>query len=337
MVSSQEDQGLVVKNISFDGYPELNLAEASVPAPAHLMEIAKAEGFEREVDLVSRVIAEIAYYIREERKKIYTGELLGRTKTQDQLVSEVDERVDEIITEVFKKYFPGQWVISEEGYPVGQWLAGIRGFILDSLDGSGIYLNKEVKVPTLPAVLAAFCLGDQTKVSIAFCPWSDDPTREAIGAGDWFYSGASSKAYKNGKEIQLNADSDKPACVYINRAAVRTDFLVKLEEQIRAEGVEIIYLKPSSGMALRMMDGKANSALLIHENHVDSVIDGVEIGKQGKWDVAAPEGVIHSAGGVRLNLKTGEHGHIDDHPQPFVLGTQRHCDWLYTLTSKINQ
>lgn len=205
------------------------------------------------------------------------------------LVSEVDRRADEMVTETLQKYSQIP-ILSEELSPdVGEqsdlW-------IVDPLDATNAYLMRAGD--QYPSVLIARYQDGKTQLGVVHFPLT----------GEWFYAQDGCCAWKNGQRLQtkkLPEPSLTHSWVELNQygdEALETEDFAQLRQRLRSQdGASLVTATvPNSGVALRIAESNTGLVAAIHDNRADHV-------KQAAWDIAAPQLILQEAGGVFVNLK----------------------------------
>ena len=207
------------------------------------------------------------------------------------LVSEVDKKADDVITEVLQKHSQLP-ILSEESSPT---LAdGVEDFwIVDPLDATSAFLAQAG--PQYPSVLINRQHGETTICSVVYFPMTDE----------WFYAAKGKGAWK---ETQRLVVSDEPmtlleSWVEMNQYSdnsLETELFASMRQRLRSKyGARLVTTNPPhSGVAVRIAESKTSLSVAIHDNSQEHV-------KQAAWDIAAPRLVLEEAGGVFLNFNGG--------------------------------
>ena len=205
------------------------------------------------------------------------------------LVSDVDRRADQAVTDTLRKYSDVP-ILSEELSPTADDCSDL--WVVDPLDGTSAYLMQVGN--QYPAVLIARYKNGRTEVGVAYFPLTSE----------WFYAQHGCGAWKNTR--RLVADDASPmnlgeSWVEMNQfgdSSLETADFAQLRDGLRSDGGASLVTTtvPNSGVALRIAESKTGLVAAIHDNRVDSV-------KQAPWDIAAPKLILEEAGGVFLNLE----------------------------------
>ncbi len=204
------------------------------------------------------------------------------------LVSDVDRRADQAVTDTLRKYSDVP-IMSEELSPTADDCSDL--WVVDPLDGTSAYLMQAGN--HYPAVLIARHKHGRTEVGVAYFPLT----------GEWFYAQHGCCAWKNAQRLKAD-DTLSPnlgeSWVEMNQygdSSLETEDFARLRDGLRSNGGASLVTTtvPNSGVALRIAESRTGLVAAIHDNRVDSV-------KQAPWDIAAPKLILEEAGGVFLNL-----------------------------------
>ena len=233
------------------------------------------------------------------------------------LVSDIDRRADQAVTEVLRRYSDSS-ILSEELHPSAAELDDI--WIVDPLDGTSAYLMQAGN--HYPAVLIAKYRDGATRLGVAHFPLT----------GEWFYAQEAMGAFKNGDRLEIPETPRatlKNSWVEMNQfgdAGLETPQFAQLRNELRSRsGASLVTTTvPNSGVALRIAESKTRLVAAIHDNRADHV-------KQAAWDVAAPQLILQEAGGVFVNLR----GQVYDPFCSEVIVVARHRDVASEVISLI--
>lgn len=204
------------------------------------------------------------------------------------LVSEVDQAADVVITNVLKQH-SSLPILSEESSPTIE--DGVSDFwIVDPLDATSAFLTQAG--PQYPSVLINRQQGAITTCSVVYFPLTDE----------WFYAAKGGGAWKDGQHLQV---SDEPmtlleSWVEMNQYSdnsLETELFASMRQRLRSKyGARLVTTNPPhSGVAVRIAESKSSLSVAIHDNSQNHV-------KQAAWDIAAPRLVLQEAGGVVVNF-----------------------------------
>lgn len=246
----------------------------------------------REIDPELAIAIEAAQaageVIREGSGKMHDIE----SKGVGDLVSEVDQNADVVITKILKQH-SSLPILSEESSPT--IADGVSDFwIVDPLDATSAFLTQAGQ--QYPSVLINRQQGDITTSSVVYFPLTDE----------WFYAAKGHGAWKNGKRLIV---SDEPmtlleSWVEMNQYSdnsLETELFSSMRQRLRSKyGARLVTTNPPhSGVAVRIAESVSSLSVAIHDNSPEYV-------KQAAWDIAAPRLVLQEAGGVVLNFSGEE-------------------------------
>lgn len=193
------------------------------------------------------------------------------------LVTEVDERSEEMIRERISIEFPGHGLLAEEGGTILENKAGYR-WIVDPLDGTGNYAHG------LPIFCVSIALEehDEVVVGVVYLPVTDELFTAAKGQG----------AYLNGQVLHVSTVSE------LSGAFLATGF--PYDRVIDPEN----NLENFKHLAIRVQGiRRMGSAAYDLCNVAAGRYDGYWEIKLNPWDVAAGILIVREAGGVATDFE----------------------------------
>ena len=219
------------------------------------------------------------------------------------LVSEIDHRADQAMTELLSEHSSAV-IISEELNPNVDPVPD-ECWIVDPLDASSAFLMRAGK--QYPSVLIAKREQGETACGVVHFPLT----------GEWFYASRGGGAWKNGNSLRIPDQEVQlgEAWVEMNQygdSSLETSAFSDLRQRLRSrDGARLVTSNvPHAGVAMRIAESNSGLAAAVHDNHPDDV-------KQGPWDIAAPVLILIEAGGAALTLAGGS---VDPFAgQPFVV------------------
>ncbi len=267
-----------------------------MPIPTHIDSLGHDE-----LLLAARAAEAAATIIRDG----YGNKTTIREKGIGDLVSEIDEQADQVITKMIKQAYPADVIVSEELQPNADGAGAGRTWYVDPLDGTAAFLFRAGD--DIPSVMIALADGQEFVLGLMHFPLS----------GEWFYAVRGGGAYRNGEPLTATHDPATlgEAWVEMNHygdVSYESPVFASLRQLLRAPGGARLVTTPipHSGVAMRLFDGSQKLGAIIHDNNPAKV-------KQGPWDTAAAQAIVEEAGGVFLNLK-GERYDLR-HPEPIVI------------------
>ena len=207
----------------------------------------------------------------------FGGERSVRYKGEVDIVTEMDERAERIISEVLKEAFPDYGMLAEEGGMLkGE---GDSRWIVDPLDGTTNYTHG------LPIFAVSIALERAGEVA---CGVVYDPMRQELYAAE-----RGEGATLNGRPIQVS-DTDE-----LIRALIVTDFPYDRDEVSAA--VELFGRFAVLTRSIRRLGSAALDLCYVASGRLDGYYErGV-----WAWDVAAGSLILEEAGG-RITDYRGE-------------------------------
>lgn len=201
------------------------------------------------------------YYARRDQLTV------DRKGAQD-LVSEADRRVEELIVARLAEAFPADGFLGEEGGASNTAAEAV--WVIDPIDGTHNFLTG---VPFW-CVSVGLVVGREAVLGLIYQPSEDELFRAAKGGGVWL----------NGKPIRVSGETD------IKRARIGVGFSYRRSVAEHVRGVEALllggceYLRLGSG-ALGLAYVAAGRTDGYWERHINS------------WDAAAGVALVREAGG----------------------------------------
>lgn len=267
-----------------------------MPIPSHLESLN-----DNDLLLAARAADEAGRIIRDG----YGKRANIRAKGIGDLVSEIDEKADQVISQMIRIHKPTDSIVSEELQPDASHIGTGRTWFVDPLDGTAAFL---FRVGTdVPSVLIALAEGDVFKLGIIHFPLT----------GAWFYALRDHGAYHDGEQLLAKEAPTllSEAWVEMNHygdSRYESPAFALLRERLRQPGGACLVTTPvpHSGLAMKLFGAGPKLGAIIHDNNPAKL-------KQGPWDTAAPQAIVEAAGGAFLNL-TGERYNLRE-PQPLVI------------------
>ncbi|HET7322092.1 MAG TPA: inositol monophosphatase family protein [Longimicrobiaceae bacterium] len=194
-----------------------------------------------------------------------------REKGRADLVTEVDERSERVITEQIRSLFPGDAVVAEEFSPDA--LLGGRSWIIDPVDGTVNYVHGH----PFSCVSIGFCDADGPAVGVVHAPFLGEVYHAVRGGG----------AYLNGAPLRVSEVSRGEAGLYA------TGFPFKGGKGDPEEYFRLVAEVVTTSHGVRRAGAAALDLAYVAAGRVDGYF---EIGLK-PWDVAAGFLLVTEAGG----------------------------------------
>jgi len=226
---------------------------------------------------VQELAREVGRFIQEERQKFTTEDIIHKGKTD--MVTYVDKTAEARIVTKLRELLPGSGFIAEEG--TAKHNDEKYRWVIDPLDGTTNYIHG-----ISPFAVSIALLEDQEIILGVIYE---------ISLNEMFYAWKGSKAYLDGKEIQ------------VSKAATTTDALIatgfpyydfsKLEAYLEAMN---FFMRNSHGMR-RLGSAAADMAYLAAGR-----FEGFYEHALHSWDIAAGIIILKQAGGKVCDFNGGE-------------------------------
>lgn len=202
-------------------------------------------------------------------------------KHGNELVTQADLKVDQLICESIKQRFPEHAILSEESSPEMHrvWELSQPVWIIDPIDGTVNYAHGHIQ----SAVSMAYCEDGQIVMGVVFNPFTDELFHGVKGAG----------AFLNGEPIEVAGETE------LNRAIIATGFPY-IKEGIRGM-VERLYSILTHCADMRRLGSAALDICWVAAGRLDGYYESLSL-----WDFAAARLIALEAG--------AECGHFSEVP-----------------------
>jgi myo-inositol-1(or 4)-monophosphatase len=222
---------------------------------------------------VMELARETGEFILEERKKFSSSDF--EAKGRQNFVTHVDKGAEELLVDGLRKLLPESGFIAEEG------TAGESGeqwqWIIDPIDGTTNFIHG------LPPFAISIALARNKKIVLGVV--------YELGYKEMFYAWEGSKAYLDGKEIQVSQTSS------VNASLIATGFPYTFFDRLDPFMYSVSYFMQNSH-GLRRLGSAATDLVYVACGRFESFY---EYGLN-PWDVAAGGFIIEQAGGRVCNF-----------------------------------
>lgn len=213
----------------------------------------------------------------------------AKVKSGVDLVTEVDQEVERIVTQHIRSVFPSDRIIGEEDQAEnasgaqGDRILDGNAWCIDPIDGTTNFVHN---YPFF-CVSIGFCVDGVPKVGVIYIPSSDSLYEAIDGCG----------AYLNGAKLSVDSASGVGDALLVNNIGHHreNDFVDESAERIRKWLRAGLRGYRSSGSAAINMAHVASGIVSCYYEH----------GFGGPWDVAAGLVLVHEAGGVAKTASDG--------------------------------
>ena len=224
------------------------------------------------------VAIEAAKAAGEVLRKGFGGERTLRYKGEVDIVTEMDERAEQIISDVLKGAFPSYGILAEEGGTLRE--EEDSRWIVDPLDGTTNYAH------ALPIFAVSIALEKAGEVAcgVVYDPMSQELYAAERGAG----------ATLNGQPIQVSGTDE------MIQALIVTGFPYDRDEMPAA--VELFGRFAMLTQGMRRLGSAALDLCYVAAGRLDGYYEG----GIWPWDIAAGSLILQEAGGKVTDYKGGE-------------------------------
>jgi 3'(2'), 5'-bisphosphate nucleotidase len=214
-------------------------------------------------------------------------------KAGDEPVTRADREASELIVAGLAQAFPKDIIISEEAADDPRRLEpGNRVWFIDPLDGTKDFIRN------LPgfAVMIGLCVGTRPRAGVVYQPVGERLFWAAEGQGAWLLGDGGEGQYGEDRRLHCSTLADVAKVRLVASASHRTG--------------KIDQVKSALGIADELQIGSVGLKLgLIALDERDLYVNPSS--KSKAWDTAAPEIILHEAGG-RLSDLWGQPLRYDD-------------------------
>jgi fructose-1,6-bisphosphatase/inositol monophosphatase family enzyme len=243
------------------------------------------------------------------------------------LVSVVDQAVDQCISSILTESFPADRILSEELNPQFDDIKACkkRLWVVDPLDGTSGFLFRTD--PNVPSVMIALMDEERaTQLSVVYQPLVEQWTVAVRGGGAWM----------NGLRVQTRAANlQESAWVDMNHygdVAYESRVFSVIDTALRSPGGARLVTRttPSSAMALRLIDPTSKLSACIHDHNPVKP-------KQLPWDIIPIQLIVEEAGGLYVDAGRGVDAPLDpfDLKGPIIIGNRCIVEELAELVRDI--
>jgi len=227
----------------------------------------------------SQRIAREAGQLMVTRLKAGTDSLETRYKAAgSELVTQVDEEVDELLSQAILDAFPGQRILAEESAPDTGGLSQMREpvWILDPIDGTVNYAHDH----SHSAVSIAWAHQGEVCSAVVYNPFTDEMFTAVKGQG----------AFLNGRTIRPSAVSEMRRALFATGFPYQKDTLSPLMERLA--------VMLSHCADLRRAGSAALDICWVAMGRLDIYYENLSV-----WDFAAAQLIAREAGAVYGHFK----------------------------------
>ena len=214
----------------------------------------------------------------------------AKVKSGVDLVTEVDQEVERIVTEYIRSQFPSDLIIGEEDQ--AENASGAQGdripadgnaWCIDPIDGTTNFVHN---YPFF-CVSIGYSVGDVPKVGVIYIPSSDSLYEAVDGCG----------AYLNGAKLSVDSATGVADALLVNNIGHHreNEFVDESAERVRKWLRAGLRGYRSSGSAAINMAHVASGVVSCYYEH----------GYGGPWDVCAGLVLVKEAGGTAKNATDG--------------------------------
>lgn len=195
-----------------------------------------------------------------------------------ELVTQVDEEVDDLLSCAIQDAFPGQRILAEESAPDTQGLSQMREpvWILDPIDGTVNYAHDH----SHSAVSIAWANQGEVRSAVVYNPFTDEMFTAVKGQG----------AFLNGKAIRPSAVSDMRRALFATGFPYQKDALNPLMERLT--------IMLSHCADLRRAGSAALDICWVAMGRLDIYYENLSV-----WDFAAAQLIAREAGAIYGHFK----------------------------------
>jgi len=195
-----------------------------------------------------------------------------------ELVTQVDEEVDDLLSCAIQEAFPGQRILAEESAPDTQGLSQMQEpvWVLDPIDGTVNYAHDH----SHSAVSIAWANQGEVHSAVVFNPFTDEMFTAVKGQG----------AFLNGKAILPSAVSDMRRALFATGFPYQKDALNPLMERLT--------VMLSHCADLRRAGSAALDICWVAMGRLDIYYENLSV-----WDFAAAQLIAREAGAVYGHFK----------------------------------
>ncbi|WP_339868831.1 inositol monophosphatase family protein [Pseudohongiella nitratireducens] len=227
----------------------------------------------------SQRIAKEAGHLMVERLKAGAESLATRYKASgSELVTQVDEDVDALISLAIQEAFAGHLILAEESAPDTQGLSQIQEplWILDPIDGTVNYAHDH----SHSAVSIAWACQGKVLSAVVYNPFTDEMFTAVKGQG----------AYLNGRAIEPSGVSEMKRALFATGFPYQKDNLAPLMERMS--------VMLSNCADLRRAGSAALDICWVAMGRLDIYYENLSV-----WDFAAAQLIAREAGAVYGHFK----------------------------------
>ena len=203
--------------------------------------------------------------------RIYGSDFAVRGKSDASLVTDADERAEEIILAGLAELAPGCPVVAEEQVSAGRapTLRGRAFFLVDPLDGTREFVKRNGEF----TVNIALIVDREPRLGVVHLP----------ALGETYWCDARARAWRSRRGAGPERIRCRPAPEALVVVASRSHRNAKMEQFLEACRVERIVPAGSSLKLCRVAEGSADLY--------------PRLGRTMEWDIAAGHAVLRAAGG----------------------------------------
>jgi 3'-phosphoadenosine 5'-phosphosulfate (PAPS) 3'-phosphatase len=221
------------------------------------------------------------------------------TKRDGSLVTDADLASDKIIRQVLTDSFPDDAVLTEEGIDDGRRLAAERVWIADPLDGTNQFIDRTGEFE----VFVALVVGDEPVAGVIYHPASGLLLSASAGGGAWID--------RAGHHHPLRFEAVPPD----RSPRLMTSVWFGAPDNLPI--LERVSSLLGGGPATVSTTGVTIRRLLPPDHPADALV-GYRTGESGhemgwEWDFAAPDIIVHEAGGIMTDLRGERHRYNKPH------------------------
>ena len=249
-------------------------------------ETAEDAYFERALEIVREAGTQLVEAFHKQRDAM---DVATKTKSED-LVTEVDKRVEKLIIDKLMFHFPtheyiGEEATSESGSCKVDWDPDTPTWIIDPIDGTTNFVHR---MP-LVTICVALTIQHEIVIGIVYNPVS----------GDLYTARKKKGAFKNGFQLKTSHTKDLTRALLMSSGGkhIASSIGTKKVASIYTANISALYDAKAHG--LRWLDCPSLSICLVAEGAADIFFDfGLYC-----WNMAAPALILTEAGGVLADLK----------------------------------
>jgi len=236
-------------------------------------------------DAVLKLVYEAGVIVREAYNRPIRGVVMTKSSAVD-LVTETDQKVEELLIKGLSAQFPDHKFIGEESAASGQKveLTNAPTWIIDPIDGTTNFVHR---LPFIGICIALY-VEKQPRIGIVFNPILDELYSARAGQG----------AFKNGFPIHVSGTTGITSAVVMSTiGSCREEFLVQnFLNNFRS------MMSSGGAQGHRSLGSAAINMCYIACGGADAYLEyGLHC-----WDVAASALIVKEAGGVNIDPSGGQ-------------------------------